>query len=233
MNHSLPSHAFSCFVTGTDTEIGKTLVASALVYLQAQRGYRVAAMKPIAAGTEWRNGRWCNDDVDALAACASVALPQQITTPYLFKAAAAPHIAASLEDVLIDRSHILSCFEQARAQSEAVVVEGVGGFCVPLNDSYDTADMAKDLNLPVILVVGMRLGCINQALLTSEAIAKRGLQLMGWVANRVDEQMLYAQENIQAIAQRIHAPLLGTVPRLQVASAAAAAACLSAPISNH
>ena len=224
MNHSLPSHAFSCFVTGTDTEIGKTLVASALVYLQAQRGYRVAAMKPIAAGTEWRNGRWCNDDVDALAACASVALPQQIATPYLFKAAAAPHIAASLEDVLIDRSHILSCFEQARAQSEAVVVEGVGGFCVPLNDSYDTADMAKDLNLPVILVVGMRLGCINQALLTSEAIAKRGLQLMGWVANRVDEQMLYAQENIQAIAQRIHAPLLGTVPRLQVASAAAAAA---------
>jgi dethiobiotin synthetase len=233
MNHSLPSHAFSCFVTGTDTEIGKTLVASALVYLQAQRGYRVAAMKPIAAGTEWRNGRWCNDDVDALAACASVALPQQITTPYLFKAAAAPHIAASLEDVLIDRSHILSCFEQARAQSEAVVVEGVGGFCVPLNDSYDTADMAKDLNLPVILVVGMRLGCINQALLTSEAIAKRGLQLMGWVANRVDEQMLYAQENIQAIAQRIHAPLLGTVPRLEVASAAAAAAYLSAPISNH
>lgn len=233
MNHSLPSHAFSCFVTGTDTEIGKTLVASALVFLQAQRGHRVAAMKPIAAGTEWRNGRWCNDDVDTLAACASVALPQQITTPYLFKAAAAPHIAARLEDVLIDRLHILSCFEQARAQSEAVVVEGVGGFCVPLNDSYDTADMAKDLNLPVILVVGMRLGCINQALLTSEAIAKRGLKLMGWVANRVDAHMLYAQENIQAIAQRIDAPLLGTVPRLEVASAAAAAACLSAPTSNH
>jgi dethiobiotin synthetase len=233
MNHSLPSHAFSCFVTGTDTEIGKTLVASAFVYLQAQRGHRVAAMKPIAAGTEWRNGRWCNDDVDALAACASVALPQQITTPYLFQAAAAPHIAASLENVLIDRLHILSCFEQTRAQSEAVVVEGVGGFCVPLNDSYDTADMAKDLNLPVILVVGMRLGCINQALLTSEAIAKRGLKLMGWVANRVDPQMLYPQENIEAIAQRIDAPLLGTVPRLEVASAAAAAAFLSAPISNR
>ena len=233
MNHSLPGHAFSCFVTGTDTEIGKTLVASALVYLQAQRGCRVAAMKPIAAGTEWRDGRWCNEDVDALAASASVALPQQITTPYLFKAAAAPHIAANLESVLIDRAHLLSCFEQVRAQSEAVVVEGVGGFCVPLNDNYDTADMATDLNLPVILVVGMRLGCINQALLTSEAIAKRGLQLMGWVANRVDEQMLYAQENIQAIAQRIHAPLLGTVPRLEVASAAAAAAYLSAPISNH
>ena len=233
MNHSLPSQAFSCFVTGTDTEIGKTLVASALVHLQAQRGHRVAAMKPIAAGTEWRNGRWCNEDVDALAACASVALPQQITTPYLFKAAAAPHIAASLEAVVIDRMHILNCFKQARAQSEAMVVEGVGGFCVPLNDSYDTADMAKDLNLPLILVVGMRLGCINQALLTSEAIAKRGLKLMGWVANRVDAQMLYAQENIAAIAQRIDAPLLGTVPRLEVASAAAAAACFNAPTSNH
>jgi len=193
MNHLLPSHAFSCFVTGTDTEIGKTLVASALVYLQAQRGHLVAAMKPIAAGTEWLNGRWCNEDVDTLAASASVALPQQITTPYLFKAAAAPHIAASLENVLIDRLHILSCFEQARAQSEAVVV-------------------------------GMRLGCINQALLTFEAIAKRGLKLMGWVANRVDERMLYPQENIEAIAQRIDAPLLGTVPRLSVASAAAAAA---------
>ena len=233
MNHSLPSHAFSCFVTGTDTEIGKTLVASALVYLQAQRGHQVAAMKPIAAGTELRKGRWCNDDVDTLAASASVALPQQITTPYLFKAAAAPHIAASLEDVVINPAHILSCFEQARAQSEAVVVEGVGGFCVPLNDSYDTSDMAKDLNLPVILVVGMRLGCINQALLTSEAIAKRGLKLMGWVANCVDKQMLFQKENIEAIAQRIHAPLLGTVPRLQEASAAAAAAYLNAPISNH
>lgn len=233
MNYSLPSHAFSCFVTGTDTEIGKTLVASALVHLQAQRGYRVAAMKPIAAGTEWRNGHWCNGDVDTLAACASVALPQQLTTPYLFKAAAAPHIAANLEAVLIDRLHILSCFEQARAQSEAVVIEGVGGFCVPLNDSYDTADMAKDLKLPVVLVVGMRLGCINQALLTSEAISKRGLKLMGWVANMVDAQMLYQQENIEAIAQRIDAPLLGTVPRLEVASAAAAAACFNAPTSSH
>jgi dethiobiotin synthetase len=233
MNHSLPSQAFSCFVTGTDTEIGKTLVASALVHLQAQRGCRVAAMKPIAAGTELRNGRWCNEDVDTLAICASVVLPQQITTPYLFKAAAAPHIAARLEDVLIDRLHILNCYEHARAQSDAVVVEGVGGFCVPLNDKYDTADMAKDLNLPVILVVGMRLGCINQALLTSEAIAKRGLKLMGWVANRVDAQMLYAQENIAAIAQRIDAPLLGTVPRLDVASAAAAAAWFTAPTSNH
>jgi len=225
MKNSLPVYPFSCFVTGTDTEIGKTLVASALVYLQAQRGHRVAAMKPVAAGTEWRNGRWCNEDVDKLAQCVSVSLPQQMTTPYLFKAAAAPHIAARLENTVIAPSHILSCYEQAKAQADALVVEGVGGFCVPLNDSYDTADMAKDLNLPVVMVVGMRLGCINQALLTSEAIASRGLKLMGWVANSVDKHMLYSQENIQAIAQRINAPLLGIIPRLEVVNASAAAAC--------
>jgi dethiobiotin synthetase len=208
MSHALPTHAFSCFVTGTDTEIGKTLVASALVHWQAQQGWRVAAMKPIAAGAEWRDGRWCNEDVDALAASVS-----------------APHIAAHLEARQIDPVHILRCFEQVRAQSDAVVVEGVGGFRVPLNESYDTADLAKDLGLPVLLVVGMRLGCINQALLTAEAIAARGLKLMGWVANTVDAQMLFPQENIEALAQRIPAPLLATVPRLAHASAAAAAAC--------
>jgi dethiobiotin synthetase len=225
MSHALPTHAFSCFVTGTDTEIGKTLVASALVHWQAQQCWRVAAMKPIAAGAEWRDGRWCNEDVDALAASVSVQLPQDITTPCLFKTPAAPHIAAHLEARQIDPVHILRCFEQVRAQSDAVVVEGVGGFRVPLNESYDTADLAKDLGLPVLLVVGMRLGCINQALLTAEAIAARGLQLMGWVANTVDAQMLFPQENIEALAQRIPAPLLATVPRLAHASAAAAAAC--------
>ena len=227
MHNAWPEHAFSCFVTGTDTEIGKTLVSSALVYLQAQQGHRVAAMKPVAAGTEWRDGRWCNEDVDHLAACVSVSLPQEVTTPYLLKAPAAPHIASSLENKVIDPLNILSCYVQVRAQADAVVVEGVGGFCVPLNDSYDTADMAKDLNLPVVLVVGMRLGCINQALLTSEAIAARGLKLMGWVANSVDQHMLYPQENIETIAGRINAPLLGTIPRLDVANASSAAAYLN------
>ena len=223
MNQSFPTQAFSCFVTGTDTEIGKTLVSSALVHMQAERGWRVAAMKPVAAGAHWRDGRWCNEDADALAACASVKLPQEITTPYLFQAPAAPHIAASLEDRVIDRQHLLDCYSQVRAQADAVVVEGVGGFRVPLNDNYDTADMAKDLDLPVVLVVGMRLGCISQALLTAEAIRARGLSLMGWVANTVDPQMLYPQENIDAIAQRINAPLLACIPRLVVADAVMAA----------
>ena len=224
MNQSFPTQAFSCFVTGTDTEIGKTLVASALIHMQVARGWRVAAMKPVAAGAEWRDGRWGNEDVDALAACVSVKLPQEMTTPYLFKTPAAPHIAAALEDRVIERQHLMDCFQQVRAQADAVVVEGVGGFRVPLNENYDTAEMAKDLGLPVVLVVGMRLGCISQALLTAEAISARGLSLMGWVANTVDPHMLYPQENIDAIAQRISAPLLGCIPRLEVADAATAAA---------
>jgi len=224
MNQSFPTQAFSCFVTGTDTEIGKTLVSSALVHMQAQRGWRVAAMKPVAAGAEWRDGRWCNEDVDALASRVSVTLPQEITSPYIFQTPAAPHIAAFLENKDIDSKHLLDCYRQVRAQTDAVVVEGVGGFRVPLNDSYDTADMAADLGLPVVLVVGMRLGCISQALLTAEAIASRGLSLMGWVANSVDPHMLYPQENTDAIAQRIKAPLLACIPRLEVADAKTAAA---------
>ena len=132
-----------------------------------------------------------------------------------------------MEDKVIDRKHLLNCYQQVRAQADAVVVEGVGGFRVPLNDNYDTADMAKDLGLPVVLVVGMRLGCISQALLTAEAIAARGLSLMGWVANTVDSHMLYPQENIDAIAQRINAPLLGHIPRLEVADAATVVVNLS------
>ena len=217
---------FSCFVTGTDTEIGKTLVASALVYLQAQQAFLVAAMKPVAAGAVWHDNRWLNDDVEALARVASVKLPAKDTSPYIFQTSAAPHLAAAAEQVQIDPALILRCFQHVRAQAQAVVVEGVGGFCVPLNENYDTADLARDLKLPVVLVVGMRLGCISQALLTAEAIRARGLQLMGWVANVVDPQMLYLKENIQAIDQRITAPLMGCIPRLVQPDAAAAAAYL-------
>jgi dethiobiotin synthetase len=223
MSAGLPQGAFSCFVTGTDTEIGKTLVSAALLHILAQRGVRVAAMKPIAAGAEWRDGAWHNDDADMLAASASVALSQAITTPYLFQTPAAPHIAAELEKTSINPIHILDCYKQVRQQADAVVVEGVGGFRVPLTETYDTADLAQQLALPVVLVVGMRLGCISQALLTVEAIHARGLTLMGWVANTVDAEMNHAQANIQALVQRIKAPLLGEVPRLANPTAAAAA----------
>ena len=219
--------SFSCFVAGTDTEIGKTLVSSALLHLLGQQGVRAAGMKPVAAGAELRAGVWHNEDVDAIAVAAPLKLPSTLTTPYLLRTPAAPHIAAALDGVTIEPNKILYCYAQVRQQAEAVVVEGVGGFRVPLTDNYDTADLARDLKLPVLLVVGLRLGCISQALLTAEAIAARGLTLAGWVANTVDPAMGYLAENIEAIAARIGAPLLGHVPRLDHPTTAAAAACLN------
>jgi dethiobiotin synthetase len=218
----LPSR-FACFVTGTDTEIGKTLVSSAILHKLAASGVRACGMKPVAAGAELRDGELHNDDADMLIAAGNVHLPASITTPYMLREPAAPHIAAALENVTIESAPIIAAFAEIQAASDAVVVEGVGGFRVPFNDSFDSADLAAQLNLPVILVVGMRLGCISHALLTVEAIVARGLVLAGWVANTADPDMSFEQENIEALAQRIPAPLLGRVPRLQTPTAAAAA----------
>lgn len=218
---------FSCFVTGTDTEIGKTLVSCALLHTLAQAGVRAAGMKPLAAGAELRGGVWHNEDVDAILAASPLKLPPELTTPYLLRTPAAPHLAAALEGVRIAPQRIMNSYDRVQAMADAVVVEGVGGFRVPLTDDYDTADLAQVLALPVVLVVGLRLGCINQALLTAEAIAARGLTLAGWVANTVDAGMLHLQGNIEAIAGRIGAPLLGHIPRLDPPTPAAAAACLN------
>jgi len=175
-------------------------------------------MKPVAAGAELRDGAWHNDDCDNLAAEASLALPQQLTTPYLFRHPTAPHIAAALEGRAIDLPMILDCYRQVAELADAIVVEGVGGFRVPLNPIADTADLARQLGLPVVLVVGIRLGCINHALLTAEAIAARGLRLAGWVANTVDPDLLNTAAIVEAIAARLDAPLLGFVPRLSATS---------------
>ncbi len=218
--------AFSCFVTGTDTEIGKTLISGALLHALGTAGVRAAGMKPVAAGAEERGGVLCNEDVDFLYEAAPLKLPRELTTPYLFRTPAAPHIAAALECQPIEPRRIVAAYEQVRAQAEAVVVEGVGGWRVPRTNSYDTSDLARQLGLPVILVVGLRLGCINHALLTAEAIAARGLKLAGWVANTVDPAMGHAEGNVDAIAARLNAPLLGVVPRLDQPTAAHAAAHL-------
>lgn len=217
----------SCFVTGTDTEIGKTLVTSALLHALGAAGVRAAGMKPLAAGAELCNGVWHNEDVDQIQAAAPLKLPRELTTPYLLRTPAAPHIAAEIDGVTIEPRKILDCYAQVRTRAEAVVVEGVGGFRVPLTDDYDTADLARDIGLPVVLVVGLRLGCISHALLTAEAIVARGLTLAGWVANTVDPAMGHMAGNIDALTKRLDAPLLGHVPRFEYPSAAAAAACLN------
>jgi dethiobiotin synthetase len=214
---------FACFVTGTDTEIGKSLVSAAILHKLVQQGVRACGMKPIAAGAEERDGVLHNEDADLLAASGNVRLPQRITTPYLLREPCAPHIAAAREDVVIEPVPILTGYAEILAASEATVVEGVGGFRVPFNDDFDSADMAVQLGLPVVLVVGLRLGCISHALLTAEAIVARGLVLAGWVANQVDPDMRFADENVEALRARLPAPLLGRVPRLQQPTAAAAA----------
>ncbi|HEX7932384.1 MAG TPA: dethiobiotin synthase [Paraburkholderia sp.] len=222
--------ALSLFVTGTDTEIGKTFVSSALVRGFVREGLQAAAMKPIAAGAFELNGELHNEDADQLDAASSVLLPPAMRTPYLLKEPAAPHIAAALENVTFDIDHIVACHREALKRADIVVVEGVGGFRVPLTATQDTADLAVALKLPVVLVVGMRLGCISHALLTAEAIAARGLTLAGWVANRVDPDMTFPDENIASIrahlAREHDAPLLGIVPHLNPPAPELAAAQL-------
>ena len=214
---------FCCFVTGTDTEIGKTLISAAILHKLAESGRRACGMKPVAAGAILVDGELRNEDADMLRAAGNVNLPPNITTPFMLKEAAAPHIAAALEGVTIEAVPILAAYTEIQAASDAVVVEGVGGFRVPFNDDFDSADLAAQLNLPVILVVGLRLGCISHALLTVEAIVARGLVLAGWVANTADPDMRFMVDNIEALEQRIPAPLLGHVPRLENPTAAAAA----------
>jgi dethiobiotin synthetase len=216
MNAIASSHGF--FVTGTDTEVGKTRISAALLHWFAQAGCLSAGLKPVAAGTDLINGQRINEDVRALRAASSLALTDAEVGPLQFEAACAPHIAAALEGRTIDRRAILTAARATAARADVLVVEGVGGFCVPLGADWDTADLAVDLGLPVVLVVGLRLGCINHALLTAGAIRARGLRLAGWVGNRIVENMPWADENVGTLRDwlwRQHgAPCLGVVPWL-------------------
>ena len=214
------------FLTGTDTEIGKTFITCALLQHAAQRGIRASGVKPVAAGTD-ADGR--NDDVENIRAASTVALADDILNPYCFSAAIAPHIAASEEGRPIEFATIQRACRQAMQQADLVIVEGVGGFRVPLGGDGDSADLAVALALPVILVVGMRLGCINHALLTAEAIAARGLTLAGWVANRIDPAMARFDENLATLQTLLPAPLLGVVPHNPAGGSAGAAAFLQLP----
>ena len=203
--HNIPAW----FVTGTDTGVGKTFVTCALLLALRAKGIKAVGMKPISAGTD-ADGK--NEDVEQLLAASGVDAPRDLVNPYLFAPAIAPHIAAEEDGRSIDIGHIVASFEALRGMADAVLVEGVGGFCVPLGPHSDTADLAARLGLPVILIVGMRLGCINHALLSRQAIVGRGLQLSGWVANRIDPEMSHFEENLTALKERIAAPLLGVIP---------------------
>lgn len=217
------------FVTGTDTGVGKTRITAALLHLARSQGKTALGMKPVAAGVE-ASGE--NEDVVALQAAGSWRLPSRIINPYLLRAPVSPHIAAAEEGTCIDLALIHSAFAELRQQADVVIVEGAGGFRVPLALGLDGADLALQLALPVILVVGMRLGCLNHALLTAEAIERRGLVLAGWVANQVAPDMLRLAENVDTLLAQIAAPLLGQVPFFPQAGAASVAACLRLPLVN-
>jgi dethiobiotin synthetase len=197
------------FVTGTDTGVGKTFMACALLHHLAQQGAKAVGMKPVAAGCHNVGGRWLSEDVEQLLAAGNVEAALQDVNPYAFEPPLAPHVAAAQVGIDIAFAPILQSFKALQEQADIVIVEGVGGFRVPLNATQDTADLAVALGLPVILVVGMRLGCLNHALLTAEAILARGLPLAGWIANQVDPDMLALEENLQALQQRLPARCLG------------------------
>jgi dethiobiotin synthetase len=214
----------SYFVTGTDTGVGKTLVSCALLQAFAAQGKRVAGFKPVAAGCDQDDH---NEDAKRLRAASTVQAIYGQINPYCFPRPIAPHLAARHAGARIEFSRIMASYRELAGQSDEVVVEGVGGFCAPLNEKQDSADLAKQLNLPVILVVGMRLGCINHALLTLRVIADFQLECAGWVANVLDAEMPALQENIEAMRERIAAPLLGVIPHMAVPDAKAAAGCLN------
>lgn len=203
------------FITGTDTGVGKTLVSCALLHAFAAQGRAVAGMKPVAAGCE--NGEWM--DVESLIAASNVAAPREWINPYALILPLAPQIAAKRMGIEIDPAAILRACCALQNVAETVIVEGIGGFLVPLNSQYDTGDMALALGFPVILVVGMRLGCLNHALLTAQAVRATGLPLAGWVANQVDPKMIEFEENVRALEQRLACPLLGVLPFVQDAVA--------------
>jgi dethiobiotin synthetase len=215
----MASDARSLFVTGTDTGVGKTLVSAALLHTLAQRYARVVGMKPVAAGLVQHSDTWVSEDVLALRAASTVAVPPELDNPVALPDAMSPHLAAARAGRHITVAELHAAQRALLALADVVLVEGAGGWRVPLNEHETLADLAIAMAAPVVLVVGLRLGCLNHALLTAEAIRADGLALAGWVANTIDLAMACRDENIATLQQRLRAPLLGVVPWLPVPDA--------------
>lgn len=215
------------FVTGTNTGVGKTLVTSALLAAARQRGLRTAGLKPVAAGCEMTNDGLRNDDALALLSQTSLPLSYDQVNPVALAPAIAPHIAADQEGRRLSADRLAGFCRGTMMQSvDLLLIEGAGGWRVPLNERETFADLVKILQLPVILVVGMELGCINHALLTAEAVRRDGLTLAGWVANRVAPEMPCYEENLHSLQQWLGCPMMGQLPYLAEPNAEQAAACL-------
>jgi dethiobiotin synthetase len=197
------------FVTGTDTGVGKTLVTAALLHALAGCGKRAVGMKPVSAGLAVDGS--ANPDVAALLAAGNVDAPLPDRNPFAFASAIAPHLAAAEVGTAIDLAEIAAAYARLAARSDYVVVEGAGGALVPIDATHDMLDIAAHLRLPVLLVVGMRLGCLNHALLSAAAIRARGLGLAGWIANCIDPRMEALAANVEALTLRLRAPRVATI----------------------
>ncbi len=215
------------FITGTDTGVGKTLIAAALMQQQAAMGRRVAGMKPVASGCHPTAAGLRNDDALLLERQASHRHPYGLVNPYAFEPAIAPHLAAHATGATIEVSRLIDAYQQLARDSDTVIVEGAGGWRVPIGQTGALSDFPEALRLDVILVVGLRLGCLNHALLTCEAIAAGGKsRLVGWVGNGIDPAFSPLEGNLETLRQRIPARCLGIVPPLSAASVHAVCARL-------
>lgn len=206
------------FITGTDTEIGKTVLARLLAAALVRAGETVAVMKPVAAGCEQTPEGLRNADALHLMAVSNVDAGYDLLNPYALAPPVSPHLAAAEAGVEIELDRITDCYKTLASKASWVVVEGVGGWCVPLSPDATVADMALALDLPVIMVVGMRLGCLNHALLTDQAIRASGARLLGWMANCAAPDDFGLDRCIETLETRISSPLLAVVPKLDGAS---------------
>jgi dethiobiotin synthetase len=205
----MPRHYF---VTGTDTGVGKTRVAQALILAAVRRGRRAVGMKPIASGCRRVSGNFRSDDAELLMQASNVTLPYAEINPYAFEPAVSPHIAAREAGVEIRTEVVKQHFVRLAAQADHVIVEGAGGWFTPINDRESIADVAATLSVPVIMVVGLRLGCLNHAALTEAAIGQSGLVLAGWIASVLDPHMDCLDQNIDALKRRLRAPCWAVLP---------------------
>ena len=200
------------FITGTDTGVGKTLVAAALTRALVARGLRVAVMKPVAAGTVRTPAGEFNDDALELLGASNVEAAYEDVNPWLLRTPASPHLAARAQGVAIRHERIAAARSRLAAASDLLLAEGAGGWLAPISATETMADVAEKLALPVILVVGLRLGCLNHALLTHDAIRARGMKFAGWIANRMQAEMPLVDANIDTLTGRFGAEPLGVVP---------------------
>lgn len=199
-----------CFVSGTDTGVGKTMAAVTLIRYLAERNLKVVGMKPVAAGCESHNGVWVNEDALKLQQASNINTDYRLINPFAYPDAVSPHIAGKKQPLNLDT--VKQAFEELGNSADCVIVEGAGGWLSPLSENLNNADLARALNLPVCLVVGLRLGCLNHACLSAQAIAQSGLSCAGWLAVSIDPKMQVMEENIDYLKSKFDFPLWGVLP---------------------